>query len=189
MLNRIGLTAALLATGAGAWAAPPPPEMAAEQVNLDTSMVLALGGSVDQRLAQAFVLDEKGYVSHLMLPMSCQPKAVIHVTIEKTTLGVPNGSVLAYEKVPGYLFTSYPTPAVGMRMVEFTEPAFLGPGTYAFTLTAKGGDCGVYVGPNGSTYPGGKGYFIANDNPPGWLELFDAGGIRDMAFQVYQRLD
>lgn len=186
MSNRIGWTAALLAAAATAGAAPPP-EMATEQVNQDTSMVLALGGSVDQRLAQAFVLVEKGYVSHLMLPMSCQPKAVVHVTIEKTTLGVPNGSVLAYEKVPGYLFTSHPTPAVGMRMVEFTSPAFLGPGTYAFTLTAKGGDCGVYVGPNGDTYAGGKGYFIAADNPPGWIELFDIGGIRDMAFQVYQR--
>ena len=186
MLEKIAVAVTLLAAATAASSAPPP-ELAAEQVNLDTAGLLALGGSVDQRLAQAFVLDEKGYVSHLMLPMSCQPKATILVTIEKTTLGVPNGSVLAYEKVPGYVFTSYPTPAVGMRMVEFTKPAYLPPGTYAFTLTAKGGDCGVYVGPNGNTYPGGKGFFIANDNPPGWIELFDAGGIRDMAFQVYRR--
>src|SRR5690606_2176947 len=186
MLEKIAVAVTLLAAATAASSAPPP-ELAAEQVNLDTAGLLALGGSVDQRLAQAFVLDEKGYVSHLMLPMSCQPKATILVTIEKTTLGVPNGSVLAYEKVPGYVFTSYPTPAVGMRMVEFTKPAYLPPGTYAFTLTAKGGDCGVYVGPNGNTYPGGKGFFIADDNPPGWIELFDAGGMRDMAFQVYRR--
>lgn len=187
MLNRMGWAAALLAVTATAGAAPAPPELAAEQVNLDTSMLMALGGSVDQQLAQAFVLDRKGYVSHLMLPMSCQPKAVVLVTIEKTTFGVPNGSVLAYQKVPGHVFTSYPTPAVGMRMVEFEKPALLGPGDYAFTLTVKGGDCGVYVGPSGNSYPGGAGYFIANDNPPGWIELFDAAGIRDMAFQVYRR--
>ena len=186
MLHRIRIGTALLVI-ATATSASPPHQLAAEQVNLDPSGLLALGGSVHQRLAQAFVFDEKGYVSHLMLPMSCQPKAIVLVTLEKTTLGVPDGTVLAYEKVPGYVFTSYPTPAVGMRMVEFTKSAYLAPGTYAFTLTAIGGDCGVYVGPNGNTYPGGKGFFIADDNPPGWVELFDAGGIRDMAFQVYRR--
>lgn len=124
-----------------------------------------------------------------MLPMGCQPKAIVLVTIEKTNAGVPNGNVLAYQKVPGYVFTAYPTPAVGMRMVEFEEPARLGPGVYAFTLTADGGDCAIYVGPNGSTYSGGKSYFISNGNPPGWIELFGAGGIRDMAFQVYLRPD
>ena len=186
MINRTRWATALLVVVATA-APAAAPELAAEQVNLDTSMLLALGGSVDQQLAQAFVLDEKGYVSHLMLPMSCQPKSTVLVTLEKTTLGVPNGSVLAYQEVPGHVFTSYPTPAVGMRMVEFEKPALLGPGVYALTLTVKDGDCVVYVGPNGNTYPGGAGYFIASGNPPGWIELFDAGGIRDMAFQVYRR--
>jgi hypothetical protein len=178
------LTLALCASGlAGAIE----PEVEAEQVNVDTVGSLALGGSVDQRLAQAFTLNRAGVLSHVMLPLSCQPKAIVYATIEKTSAGVPNGSVLAYEKVPGYVFTSILTPAPGFRMIEFTEPVKLGPGQYAFTLTAKGGDCGIYAGPNGSTYPGGKGYFIANGNPPGWIELFDAGGVRDMAFQVYLR--
>lgn len=178
------LAAALLTVGP-AWAIEP--ELAAEQVNVDTSATMALGGSVHQRLAQAFILDRPGQLSHVMLPLSCQPKAVVYVTIEKTSGGVPSGSVLAAKKFPGRLFTAYPTPAVGMRMMEFDKPVSLDAGQYAFTLTAKGDSCGLYVGPNGNTYPGGKGYFIADDNPPGWLELFDAGGIRDLAFQVYVR--
>ncbi|NZA27277.1 hypothetical protein H0E84_12875 [Luteimonas sp. SJ-92] len=180
----LALAAALLAAGD---AAAVEPELGAEQVNIDTSLVLGLGGSVNQRLAQAFELYEPGLLSHLMLPLSCQPKATVYVTIEKTSGGVPNGSVVAEEKVPGYVFTSIPTPAVGMRMVEFTRPAKLDAGQYAFTLTAYDGDCGVYVGPNGGSYPGGRGYFIADGNGPAWIELFDAGGIRDMAFQVYHR--
>ncbi|MDH5824608.1 hypothetical protein QFW77_16680 [Luteimonas sp. RD2P54] len=163
------------------------PELGAEQVNIDTTGLLALGGSVHQRLAQAFELHEPGLLSHLMLPLSCQPKATVYVTIEKTSAGVPNGSVLAEEKVPGYVFTSIPTPAVGMRMVEFTKPAKLDPGLYAFTLTAYDGDCGAYVGPPGNSYPAGRGYFIADGNGPAWIELFDAAGVRDMAFQVHHR--
>jgi hypothetical protein len=69
----------------------PPPQLAAEQVNLDPSGLRALGGWVHQRLAQAFVFDEKGYVSHLMLPMSCQPKAIVLVTLE-TSCSMPAAS-------------------------------------------------------------------------------------------------
>lgn len=167
--------------------AAPPPEVEAEQPGIDAGTTLALGGSVSQQLAQSFTLYRKGYLSHVMVPISCQPKAVVHVTIEKTSAGAPNGSVLAYEAVPGHVFTSVPTPAIGMRMIEFTSPAKLGPGQYAFTLTARDGDCGVYPGPNGSSYGGGQGWFIADGNPPGWIELFDAGGVRDLAFQVYIR--
>lgn len=188
MPTRIAIVAALAAALAAAPAvAAPPPEVEAEQPNVDAGVVLALGGSVSQQLAQSFTLHRKGRLSHVMLPISCQPKAVVHVTIEKTSAGAPNGSVLAHEAVPGYVFTSIPTPAIGMRMIEFTSPAELGPGQYAFTLTAKDGDCGVYPGPGGSSHGGGQGWFIADGNPPGWIELFDAGGVRDLAFQVYIR--
>lgn len=185
MLRSSGFTVLLVAMSGAAFAAQP--EFETEQVNLDTASLLALGGSSQQRLAQAFKVDVGGYLSHLTLPMSCQPKARIHITIEKTSGGVPNGSVLAYEVVPGHVFSSVPTPAVGFRIVEFGSPVKLGPGQYAFTLTAKDGDCGVYAGPVGDSYPGGKGYFEALPNPPGWIELFDAAGTRDLAFQVFMR--
>jgi hypothetical protein len=186
MSKRYGLGLGLALAAGVAVAAPP--ELEAEQVGIDGTALLGLGGSSQQQLAQAFTLDRAGYVSHILVPMSCQPEADVRVTIEKTTGGAPNGGVLAYEELPGHLFTSIPTPAVGMRMVEFSAPPLLGPGQYALTLRVKGKHgCGVYVGPHGDSYAAGKAWFIALPNPPLWIELFDAGGIRDMAFQVYQR--
>ncbi|HRN62971.1 MAG TPA: hypothetical protein PLF73_10970, partial [Luteimonas sp.] len=159
------------------------------QVNIDArGGILELGGSSAQRLAQVFAIARPGYLSHVMVPMSCQPDADVRVTIEKTTSGAPNGAMLAYEELRGRPYTSGPTPAVGMRMIEFTRPPLLGPGEYAVTLAVKGKyDCGVYAGPHGDTYPGGAAYFIARPNPPVWIELFDAGGTRDLAFQIYLR--
>ena len=188
MIFRTTLALAILLAGAPALAAPPP-ELEAEQVNIDAAGGwLALGGSVQQQLAQSFEVVQAGHVSHLMLPMNCQPKADVRVTLEKTTGGMPNGSVLAYEELPGYLFDSVPTPALGMRMIEFSAPPLVGPGTYAVTLRVKGKyDCGVVAGPHGDPYPAARAWFIALGNPPGWIELFDAAGTRDLAFQVYLR--
>ncbi|SRR5690606_4382949 len=173
---------------AGVAVAAPPPELEAEQVNIDPGAWLALGGSVQQRLAQSFEVVQAGYISHVMVPMSCQPKADVRVTLEKTSGGMPDGSVLAYEELPGFVFDSVPTPAIGMRMIEFGAPPLVGPGTYAVTLRVKGRyDCGVVAGPHGDPYPAARAWFIAADNPPGWIELFDAGGTRDLAFQVFLR--
>ena len=188
MIIRTTMALAIGLAGATALAAPPP-ELEAEQVNLDLSGGwFALGGSAQQQLAQSFEVVQAGHVSHVMVPMNCQPRADVRVTLEKTTGGMPDGSVLAYEELPGYLFDSLPTPTVGMRMIEFSAPPLLGPGTYAVTLRVKGKySCVLVPGPHGDPYPAGKGWFVALPNPPGWIELFDAGGTRDLAFQVYLR--
>lgn len=188
MPMRTAMTLAMWLAATTAVAATPP-ELEAEQVNLDVTVGwLALGGSVQQQLAQSFEVVQTGYVSHVMVPMNCQPKADVRVTVEKTTGGMPDGSVLAYEELPGYLFDSIHTPTVGMRMIEFSKPPLLGPGTYAVTLRVKGRyDCGVLPGPHGDPYPAAKAWFIASGNPPGWIELFDAGGTLDLAFQVFLR--
>lgn len=163
------------------------PHLQQEQVNLDTSQTFALGGSSDQKLAQTFNLTRSGFISHLTFAMNCQPVATVRIRIEETTAGVPNGSVVESLDVPGTVFTSLPTPAVGFRLVEFPHPVRVSSGIdYAITLEAIGGDCGMYVGPAGSSYPGGRAYFDARPNPPGWIEFFgDDGAFRDLAFQVF----
>lgn len=180
--------ALLLATGT---AGAVHPRLAAEQPGINASSTLALGGASSQQLAQTFTLSTTGYLSHVMVPVTCQPTAGVRVTIEKVDKsGAPNGSVLAYEELPGTLFTSVPLPVVGMRMVEFTHPPLLGTGTYAVVLRIKGkGSCGVYAGPDGDTYAVGKAWYIAAPNPPVWVELGGSGGtgVRDLAFQVYVR--
>lgn len=164
------------------------PHFATEQVNVDTLAPFALGGSSHQRLAQSFKLDRDGWLSHLTLPAACEPDATVYVTIEKLDAGgLPSGAVLASEYVPGTVFTSVATPAMGFRIVEFSKPAWLKQGEYAFTLTAKDVTCGVYPGPSGDSYTEGRGFFEAAPNPPGWVEIFDKNGVRDLAFQVFLR--
>ena len=182
--------ASALAAAAPAWAATPP-EVEAEQVNIFTGWLLGLNDSSEQRLAQSFRTYRWGLLSHVMVPVTCQPGTKVVVTIEKTDAnGAPNGSVIASEVVPGYVFTSLPMPpSVGMRMVEFSSPPKLAPGRYAFTLTGKGSSCGVYPATDAKTYADGDGWFIAAPNPPTeWLELVGPDGkVRDLAFQVYLR--
>lgn len=180
---------ALLLAAASAGAAPHP-ELEAEQVNLHPAAAwTAVGGPAGQQLAQSFTVGRKAYLSHAMLPMSCQPRADVRVTIEKTDpAGRPNGSVIAYEELSGHLFTSMSTPAVGMRMIEFGNPPLVVPGTYALVVRVKGKhSCAVVASPPGDWYSGGKGWFIALPNPPEWIELFSGEGTHELAFQVYVR--
>ncbi|HKB79189.1 MAG TPA: hypothetical protein VKH35_05690 [Thermoanaerobaculia bacterium] len=167
-----------------AWAQP---RLDQEQVNLDTSQVLALGGSSAEKLAQVFTIGRDGFIADLTLPMTCEPAATVTVRIEQTSAGVPSGVSLGAEDVPGTVFTSVPTPAIGFRIVEFRHPVRVSAGVqYALTLEAAGGSCGVWIGPVGHVVAGGSAFFDARPNPPGWLELFDNNGqYHDLAFQVF----
>ena len=160
-------------------------EMGAEQILMDANSNTGVGGQTGQRFAQVFELHDTGAVSHLMLPLGCQPQAVVRITLEATTQGVPSGTVLASKDVPGYVMDAYPTAPglVGMRMIEFPRAPVLVPGVYAFTVSTKGKyGCVIWYGPAGNSYHYGDAYFIANYNPPGWTPLG-----RDLAFQVFQR--
>src|SRR5690606_15660114 len=72
--------ALLLATGT---AGAVHPRLAAEQPGINASSTLALGGASSQQLAQTFTLSTTGYLSHVMVPVTCQPTAGVLVTIEK----------------------------------------------------------------------------------------------------------
>ncbi len=166
------------------------PEVAAQQFNVRSPVNTVIGGGVQQRFAQTFELYYRGEVSHLTLPVGCAPNANLIVTLETVNRsGVPSGVILTEQRVPGSILHAYPTPAVPFNLIEFTRPVTLDPGTYAFTLTRKGrGDCTLYVGPDGDTYPQGKAWFIANGNPPYWIESFFIPGVtHDLAFQLYAR--
>ncbi len=181
MLRLLGI--ALVSTMI-AGAALAQPRLNQEQVNIDTSFNTTVGGVPHQRWAQVFTPIRGGFLSHLALPMGCQPIATVHITIEETTGGMPNGTVLESLAVPGTIFTAFPTPTVGMRLVEFNRPVRVESGTsYAFTLDTTGGDCVLWIGTSGDTYSGGAGFFESASNPPGWLPIGLPAG--DMAFQVY----
>ncbi|MHB0972489.1 MAG: hypothetical protein ACYC7A_22630 [Thermoanaerobaculia bacterium] len=164
------------------------PHLNQEQVNLESAFVMALEDtSSEQKLAQVFTPSSDGFVSHLAFAMSCEATADVVVRLEETSGGVPNGVVLGREDVPGTVFTSVPTPAIGFRLVELRHPVRVRAGVqYAVTLESVGGTCGMYVGPAGDSYGGGGAYFDARPNPSGWVELFDdSNAIHDLAFQIY----
>jgi hypothetical protein len=188
------LSTLVLVTGVATAAPPPtePPRVAAEQLLIESPANTDIGGSASQRFAQVFQLPADGYLSHVMVPANCTATRALRVEIERTTAGVPNGVVVARQDVPGPALNAYGQPMPGMRMIEFTQPALLPRGEYAFTLTVnalrRNEYCMLWLAPPGDTYPSGKAYFIARGNPPHWIELFDATGTpRDLAFQVFVR--
>ncbi len=189
-MHRTILPLLALALAAPAVAAPPlPAVVVAEQVDVRMPENTVLGGGADQRFAQVFRVGAEGYLSHVMLPLQCQAGARVRVTVQDAAAGVPSGVVRTLQDVSGRVLDGVPTGrTVGMRMVEFARPPLLPPGDYAFTLERLNKyDCVLWTGPKGDTYTAGKAYFIAKGNPPYWIELFDAAGPYDLAFQVFLR--
>lgn len=184
---KMGLLAAALAASNAAAAIEP--ELGAEQILAETNTHAYIGAAYAYRFAQTFELHDTGELSHLMLPVACDPKVVLRVTIEEAPNGVPSGNIVAKQDVPGYVLDSvYTGSTVAMRMVEFTKPARLKPGMYAFTLSTKGaGGCALWRAPVGVPYA----YYAYSSNAyssAGWQVLQDgSGNPQFLAFQVYQR--
>lgn len=181
------LTLALLAS---AGAAAVEPELGAENFLSEVNNNTHVGGPYAQRYAQAFELHDTGELSHLMLPIDCDPAVTLAVMIEEAPAGIPNGNVLASQFVPGYTLDAvqWGNVTAAMRMVEFTRPAFLPPGRYAFTLGVKDkGSCGLWRAPQGSPYAY-YAYTRASNLPAGWQLRRDAkDNPQHLAFQVFQR--
>lgn len=172
-----------------------PPELAAEQVQIDfnsSTFVGTINNSRTQKFAQSFRLYQHGPVSQVMLPLYCNnslplPTAV-SVSIQPLRNGLPNGRDLVRQDVPAHALFAYPNPTyreLGMRMIEFTSNWTLTPGDYAFIIEVAGGACDIMYGPSGNTYAYGEAFYYAPlvlaGSPP-WR----AWG-RDLAFQVFQR--
>jgi len=183
MSNRTIITAFVFTALAGiiAFAAP---IIDQEQVNLSTSATLAVGGASQQKLAQVFTAGRTGQLTHITVPIACDPNATVTVKIVKAPGDFPSSSVLAQEVLAGTTFpTIVPSPGVGFRIVRFDTPATVFSGVqYALTLEAGKESCGVYAGPPGDSYPGGTAYFDARPNPPGWIAMLPTA---DLAFQTF----
>ncbi len=97
--------------------------------------------------------------------------------------------MLATQDVPGYVMDTYPTSTndLGLRMVRFDKPAYLKPGTYAFTISGIGGLCQIWYGPLGNPYTGGDAY-LSNQpsSQPGVPKAWNFPMGRDLTFQVFQ---
>jgi hypothetical protein len=138
-----------------------------------------LGGTnSDQKLAQVVTAGIAGRLVGVRLAVNCTAGAAIVLEIQGVTAaGAPDGNVLSTVSFqPGML----PTDGT-LRAILLTTPVDLGIGRL-FAIVAKGpqtNSCSIGFGPAGDTYPGGRSFFDARPNPPGWLE-----GPGDLPFQT-----
>lgn len=185
------VAAMALCLAASVAAAGNPPELAAEQLAIDRSSNTGVGDAMNQEFAQVFKLYDTGTVTHVMLPLNClsSPMPTLRVTIQSVRYSLPSGRVLASQDVPGYALDTYPAPTgeLGLRMVRFDQPAYLKPGTYAFTISGIGGICQLWYGPLGNPYTGGDAYLSNQPSQqPGLPKAWNFPMGRDMTFQVFQ---
>ena len=143
----------------------------------NTGFPPAIGGASNQKLAQVFTAGRTGILTHVTVPISCDSKATIVVSIhDVTATGEPGLAVLASETISGSIYPPYiapysTVPAAGIRLVEFQPSPKVKTGVqYSIVLKAVG-DCSILPALDGDWYSGGHGYFDALPNPPGWLRL------------------
>lgn len=164
------------------------------QVVLDQSQHLratnqAVGSDANQRLAQTFRAGMTGDLAMVKLALGCGSDPGDTVTVSLQTLdgaGKPSGTVLDSVSVSG---TALPSPPVfdegalhafplGGARVEAGQH-------YAIVVEANpGAGCALLVSGNDNPYAGGKSYFEALPNPPGWI-LDPAAPERDLVFETY----
>lgn len=155
-----------------------------KQAVFDTTVgVLALsavGVASEQKLAQVVTAGITGTLDEVRMPVSCS-SGDLQVEIQGVNAsGVPNGVVLASEtfsaaEMPTFAGGSYGGNVVFLRPFNFSSPtAFNAGDQFAIVLEAvAGGSCALYQGPaTGDSYPGGKSFFDARPNQPGWVETF-----------------
>ena len=129
-----------------------------------------LGGTnSDQKVAQVVTAGVTGTLVEVRLAVTCTPGAAMSVQIQGVTAaGAPDGNILSSASVqPGML------PADGsLRGITLATPLAVSVGTQ-FAIVAIGpptNSCAITFGPPGETYPGGRSFFDARPNLPGWVE-------------------
>jgi hypothetical protein len=153
---------------------------------------LAIGGASQQKLAQIVTAGISGFLTEVRFPVACESADLI-VEIQGVTDEKPNGVVVTSETFAGSNLPSFfPNPGVvSLRSFPFSRPVSFSAGDqFAIVLKSAGmtafEGCGVFQGPVGDSYAGGKAFFDARPNAQGlWVCLCDfRGGRFDLPFQT-----
>jgi hypothetical protein len=156
-----------------------------EQYTVDLSVGAAAvtDTSPRQLVAQTFTPGRSGLLTHVTLPIECQPSATLLVRIEKTSGGVPNGGVLQQEVLAGTVFPAGSiSPPPSLRVVDFSGPSLVAAGeTYAIVLEAFGDFCSWSGGPAADSYGGGAALTYSD-----WIGAWMPWTLSaDMPFQTF----
>lgn len=163
-----------------------------QQPSIDATVGgLAIGWGSQEILAQTVTAGVAGTLTEVRLPVACTPPADLIVSIEGVTAaGLPNGTVLSTRTFSGSTLPSfYPAPPTLRSFALTTGVPLIAGQRYAIVLNSSGvtasAGCGIFHGPLGDPYPGGKAYFDARPNAPGWVCICDFAGSRfDLPFQT-----
>ena len=156
-----------------------------EQPIIDSgSGTFAIGGPSSQILAQVFTAGINGELSEVQFPIVCaQDGGSLIVEIQATQDGKPSGLVMASQSVPSSSFPAF-LGLPSFRSIEFDRPVapILSGRQYAIVLRAASSpnSCGVFRGPAGDSYDGGRAYFISDPNASDvWVALGQPNGDSD----------
>ena len=148
---------------------------------------LSIGGASQQKLAQVVTAGVTGVLTEVRFPVACASGDLV-IEIQGVAGGIPNGAVLTSQTIPGAGLPSFfPVPGVvSLRSFVFSTPVSISAGNQFAVVLSSSGECGVFQGPVGDSYPGGNAFFDARPNPAGlWVCMCDFMGARlDLPFQT-----
>lgn len=152
-----------------------------QQLVVDVTRVLAVGGNSEQILAQVVTAGQTGRLRELHLPISCSPTSDLVVEIRSVdATGQPTATVLDSRTFSGVSNDLRP-PAPTFGSLDMGGRVMLTTGSQFAFLLRTAGSCGIVPG-IGDDYPGGDGFFDARPNPPGLIPIG-----ADLAFETFVR--
>jgi len=181
--------AAIVATNVVVMATPAQAALTVDQsqTRVDTSRGgLAIGGNVQQRLAQSFKVGRGGPLSAVGLPVWCESGDLI-IDIVELSAGEPSGSSRGQTVKPASEFGSAPA---GFVTITLDTPISVATGEeLAIVLRNETGECGIRRAPPGDSYADGHGWFESAPNFAGWATLDLKGALptesADLPFQTF----
>ena len=151
-----------------------------EQPIIDKSVGgLGIGGGGNQRLAQVVTSGIPGYLVAVKMPINGTSGDLV-IEIQGVASEKPDGTVLTSETFEIGDFP--PEDADGMRRFSFSTSVYFVSGARFAVVLRSDGSHGVFRGPIGDSYSGGKAYWAdLQFDPDTWVELT---GREDLPFKT-----
>ncbi|HUP65463.1 MAG TPA: hypothetical protein VM557_09295 [Thermoanaerobaculia bacterium] len=160
-----------------------------EQPHFDVELGdIAIGGNVQQRLAQSVTAGVDGRLAQIHLPIACFPApaaGTLVLEIVELDGGVPSDRVMARVEVPGTTFPELLAPE--FRSIALPSPVRMSRGQqFAFTLANPTGECWLIRAIAGDSYGGGEGFFTNLNDDPNWIAMKGRPEpSQDLAFKTF----
>lgn len=147
---------------------------------------LAIGGDVQQELAQTFKVGTGGPLAAIGVPVGCSSGDLI-VEIRELSAGAPTGALLQQTVKAGSEFPVTPSDFVTINLDAAVAVAT--GQELALVLRNETGECAILRAPSGDAYADGQGWFEAGPEFGGWTTLDLKGALpdeaNDLAFQTF----